>query len=1206
MDTKSLENKGCPWHQSYSNAAYASDAIIRFLAGPLGFASAHIRSLFSPRSGFALCINDFPCDRPVLLNDARFVGALAGKIVHRGIPAPCSLLVERHILQEAQKAGILDFEEQSKTGEIKFFCHPRISRLDLMLKATLLPELLIENENLDSLLDCYKELCTAPEQSFFDLLIDLLPDKRLALLFLPQRLINSMVMPGAIDNVNIAGRVDFAIEIPFFTKEGWLRVAIEIDDESHAGVQKQQDDERDKALQGSGWEVLRLRLKEEQDWGLSVVKITGLINDAVSDDILSAAKELRNLPSEKKKPIQNLILLPVAEAQIFAALAHLFYQGGTSEITIGNPQRLGIHKVVEAIRETLDAILSLHGIDGIELPRLATDESKKPDILYFAGPSTQVWELIRRSKPAIVAPTFVSPSYVEPLMPAKPREIDVSSSQRRQTVRKSLLYYLQNVFRKVEFREGQIDILEHALSLRPVVGLLPTAAGKSLCYQLASFTQPGFTLVVDPLRSLMLDQQENLETMGIHRCLAIMSGMEATEIEDLRFKKEGYLSIERGQQIFVFVAPERLQMPDFRDHIKSFSANVPIPYCVVDEAHCVSEWGHDFRPSYLNVGRLIQTYCEHDGVKPSLLALTGTASRNVIIDIMRELEIDDQEAIVEPRSFDRGELDFEVIKVKASDRMAVIAGKLRGVLTEFGWRPGQPGELPSGLIFTYFVNDPNIGVSQMAKRLGARLNIPFEIYCGKQPYGIGKSKLDWEQKKLETQRRFRRNEAPNLICTSAFGMGIDKPDIRFTIHTMLPRSLEEFYQQSGRAGRDRNHSRCIVIFVDDQPGLADELLDTERTSLEEIAAKAIQVPRDSQGDAIRNTWFLTENFLGRDLEKKLLSHVISKILLPNLGTHAGDLIAFDVPFAALPDSVVRRAKDQKVKYDSKVTALEKALYRLLIVGAIVDYKKDYTGKKFPVDLRGVDIHGIYGNLKSYLQRYATEGEVRLFLPPDRKDSYQEAAYDCGCALIDFIYAKIEKRRRRAIGEMLLTAREAATLGPEQFRKQLLEYLEESEFTKPVLEIATQSQINPHDWFKVLSQVTGVDGISKLLGACRRQLEESPSHPGLLIMAGLCRIASPNPYQGFQDLRGGFIALKRYYSDPQQRLWVARKILEHARRLIPSKLDAVLAAILEGDPSYDLARFGYEQAGIDSEAQHKAIILLANEVLNTIQTNRVGL
>jgi hypothetical protein len=203
--------------------------------------------------------------------------------------------------------------------------------------------------------------------------------------------------------------------------------------------------------------------------------------------------------------------------------------------------------------------------------------------------------------------------------------------------------------------------------------------------------------------------------------------------------------------------------------------------------------------------------------------------------------------------------------------------------------------------------------------------------------------------------------------------------------------------------------------------------------------------------------------------------------------------------------------------------------------------------------------------------------------------------------VKYIYESIEKRRRRAMGQMLQVARDAVRLaadGPESFRRQLLAYLEESEFTEPVGALAQRSE--PEEWFAVLARVEGIDGITKLLGACRRRLEDSPSHPGLLLLAGICRTTSPHPEQGPDDIRSGFLILRRHDPDPLRRLGVAVKVIEHIRRLAPSRLDAVLVALLEGDPSRLMARCCYEHAEDGGSAHDLATRHLCVGILEAMQ------
>jgi hypothetical protein len=318
---------------------------------------------------------------------------------------------------------------------------------------------------------------------------------------------------------------------------------------------------------------------------------------------------------------------------------------------------------------------------------------------------------------------------------------------------------------------------------------------------------------------------------------------------------------------------------------------------------------------------------------------------------------------------------------------------------------------------------------------------------------------------------------------------------------------------------------------------------------------------------------------------------VCQIIRPRLTKHRGDLDTIEVSFLELPGRLFPTEREREVKAETRTTGLEKALYRLLLVGAIADYMKDYQRRSFLVQVRSAAAQEIRQRLEAYLRRYATEYEVAAALPPWKPGDWSEVAVTAAAALIDYIYATIEKRRRRAIGQILQAARDAVRAGgrgaiSERFREQLLAYLEESEFTKPVNVLATR--VHPREWFELLAQVRGMDGITKLLGACRRKLEESPSHPGLLLLAGLCRTASPYPEQGPLDVRSSFIVLQRYFPDPLQRVKLAEKVVESVHRLARTQADVVLQAVLEADPSRPMARFCYENAG-DGTPMHEAAL-----------------
>jgi len=658
----------CPWHQTLDKAAYAAQALVAFLDAKQGFASPFVQTIFQYRSGFAFKLPAAPfIHQPLEPPKVNWLSAVLAKIAQRGLPAPCSLNLERHLLKHAQSVDLLSFRDEISGGAYHFRLNPGLpfkQNFKPFVYAALYPELFIEDENIEEMIRCYLSISTPLEQELFNRLRSRFSDPRLALFVVPKRRMEYM-LPGVFRDCQYP---DFSIEVPSLYKNYCLRFILEADDSKHLEMTQQQiERNRDQRIINAGWQIKRFRISESGSWDASLDRVAELLHAVITPDLLDAAYQLRSLPIEQKTALQNLVALPMIEAQLSVTLAHYLREYGTAQLEVSDPLHIGLVPVIEAINDTLRSLVDLVKLKNVGEVNLVDENVATPHLSIFPTPIEAQWKQYALQQGGI-GPCVVRHEYIASLWSAKPQALEIASTNSQQHL--ALEYLLANIFRKVKFREGQLPILSRALSLRPVIGLLPTGAGKSLCYQLASLLQPGFSLVIDPLRSLMQDQRNNLQEIGIHRCKAIGSSSDLLDVQV--FQK----SMSDKHYLFVFLSPECLQVQSLRTVLSSIAASFPVVYCVIDEAHCVSEWGHDFRPSYLKVSQRIRNYCKYDSIQPSVLALTGTASRNVLTDILKELQTDEQATIVEPISFNREELQFEVIRVNNNNRIFHLADQL--------------------------------------------------------------------------------------------------------------------------------------------------------------------------------------------------------------------------------------------------------------------------------------------------------------------------------------------------------------------------------------------------------------------------------------------------------------------------------------------------------------------------------------------------
>ena len=446
----------------------------------------------------------------------------------------------------------------------------------------------------------------------------------------------------------------------------------------------------------------------------------------------------------------------------------------------------------------------------------------------------------------------------------------------------NLNFFLQSFFRKTSFREGQIEILSKALQKRNPIALLPTGAGKSLTYQVASLLQAGLIIVIDPIKALMKDQNENLKNVFIDATTYINSTLSAKE------KEENTNKFVNGNYLFAFVSPERFVINDFRNKIGSVrTRNKNFAFCVIDEAHCVSEWGHDFRTAYLKLGDNSRAFCfsGHNGENIPTLGLTGTASFDVLSDVQREVGLQNNSDIVRPEKLEREELKFKIknipaIKIGAGNDFwtlhnSVFEAKKQGLLnvlqndlisephlrecnaTSFSdFIKYQGNDSNCGIIFCPHSTDkmPS-GVQYIANYL--RQQFPDVAHLIGEYYGSGDSS-SLEQ----VQDDFKSNKITLLVATKAFGMGIDKPNIRFTLHITHPISIEGFYQEAGRAGRDRKNAVCYILHC-------NNLL------VPNSKGKEVSVARNIQDT------FLFNSFKGSDYEKSITLELLDRITFPH-------------------------------------------------------------------------------------------------------------------------------------------------------------------------------------------------------------------------------------------------------------------------------------------------------------------------------------
>lgn len=735
---------------------------------------------------------------------------------------------------------------------------------------------------------------------------------------------------------SFAQHVDFALPLPYKIPNAPAGLVIEVDGPHHEEAgQKIKDRARVKAAQEAGWCTDRLpvtELDEPDGW------LTNLMNQAEAHPYCQTLKLNYGEPlhaTDAGRRAEQLLLSPVLAARVQRALLEAVAAGILSwdqpvwKIGIVEHDVPGGHLGARAFTDQLSNLFALEGAGRIAptlnsvvytTPEYANcclhdGQTVLPLANYRPDPALDLLlDVAILARPGLVEPVASADGVARLMirtsgMPLAARRIatapllryaDVSRPDSTDEYRHhpipaaadALRFFLREIFRKADFRPGQLPILKRGLQGESVLGLLPTGGGKSLTYQLAGLLQPGVSLVVDPIKSLMQDQYEGLLANWIDAASFVNSSVLSTAEQRLA-------SLTGGEVIFFFISPERLQIQGFRERLLRMTEGggrrVGFGFCVVDEAHCVSEWGHDFRTQYLRLGVTARRFCRtHDHKEVPIYGLTATASFDVLADVQRELAMPDQDAIVRTRTTRRRELRFRVLPVSAVGKHDRIQDVLRDVPEELaGWSAEatalaeveaaeyatNPDDIPldyalppKSLLQNY---DPATFYTQNANDLFVHAGLIFcphksakvltgvesvltmvrrfpgiragKFTAGGAEFGAPEAAIEAAEM-MQTQRDFVNSRLNLLVATKAFGMGIDKPNVRFTVHYCYPGSIESLVQEAGRAGRDGAVALNYILF--------------------------------DPNDASINQSFLSRSFKGRRKEALMINELLTKVSLP--------------------------------------------------------------------------------------------------------------------------------------------------------------------------------------------------------------------------------------------------------------------------------------------------------------------------------------
>lgn len=713
----------------------------------------------------------------------------------------------------------------------------------------------------------------------------------------------------------------------------------------------------------------------------------------------------------------------------------------------------------------------------------------------------------------------------------------------REEDKENLEFFLQNIFGKEHFREGQFPIIQNALNLNDTIGLLPTGGGKSLCYQLPCILQPAINFVVCPIKSLMYDQCVNMKNLRISNVSSITGDLKADERKSILDK------FSNARFLFVWISPERFQIQEFRDQFQKIIDSYSIAYAVIDEVHCLSEWGHDFRTSYLNLAKTIDKFSHKDkngegSIK--FIGLTATASPNVLKDIRIEFSRQSQsladENIKSLLDYSRQELEFYV----ENDNCRKF-DKLKEVVSENSLFSNTEN---ATILFTPFVNG-GYGCYGLYNNLSREFQEYSEVMgwfsgeCPKNQGGNREPIMDsssFREYKQTIQNEFKDNRKYILCATKAFGMGIDKDNIHHTIHFGIPGSVESLYQEAGRAGRWANkdiHAKCYVLYSPVANHCREQVAEIWQQQSSVLDAKETLKRLDRNSDLSHQLFLFLSKLKDPKDEYVEIMTTISSL---NLCDSENQEIIFQY--------------NEGGQYESTLEDLEKIVYRLTLLGIFIDWTVDFNTHTIVAIKGSVEKDCIVKSLQNYIGKYESNTDLELEIEKIEEQNIDTFLKKSVWYLVNWIYSHIVYSRKQSLKTLIDFCDEYTD--SESFKQRIDNYFTFTETTF-IIQYITEHPYEYEKWIDVFYNVDTSEGnvsaktykgdveINKMRDSISRFLESYENNVGLNFISGFVRLKLNEFFNS-----DGAPRLERAYES----------IKDHSIQLEPGGIDNMFERIFE--------------------------------------------